>query len=129
MIEETLERINKSLADMAAAVGQLKPETEPVLIQILQQSLVDLVGAMERITPVDLAPIAEAIKGLSLSVNVAPTQVTVEPAQVNVAAPQVHVDPTPVHVSVGTPFKPLVMTVKRGRTSGLIDSIEIAERT
>ena len=105
-IEALLEEIALHLSSLAG---------EAAVASSIEQALSDVVLGLEAMKPGDTAAIAEAIKGLALTVNVNPT-----PVQVNVA-------PAPVTLA-GSPFKPLRLKVNRSTANGLIETIDITER-
>lgn len=117
---DILNQINQSLIDLATATEKLGDNAHAPAIE---QSLSDLVVALEKIAPVDMAGITAAIKGLKLTVNVSPTPIQVNvsptPFQVNVPAATVQV--------MDSAFKPLILKVNRARHTELIESIEITE--
>jgi predicted transcriptional regulator len=85
----------------------------------IEQALADLVGAVEKLSEGDDDKgLADAIKGLKLSVTVSPTPV------------QVNVSPTPVEIKIpeAKGFRPLTLRVNRANLTNLIESVDVIEK-
>jgi hypothetical protein len=112
----TLE-LNQALADFVSAAEQSNPVEH---LKAIEQTLVDLVCAVEKFTQADMGGVADAIKNMKLSVTV-----TAGPVHVSV-------QPTPIEITVpepsGSPFRPLTLRINRQVQTGLIDTVDIFEK-
>lgn len=116
-------KVDDFLANLAESlkghIDKAEATSNEKMMAGIEQALADLVSAVEKLADGGAdKSLADAVKGLKLSVTVSPTPV------------QVNVSPTPVEIKLpeAEGFRPLTLRVNRSPNTNLIDTVDVFEK-